>query len=114
MRAAGIALAFFGSSCDSLGTLFQKRAQNISTVLASEEEREEGELDYIHTCTWKLGFSLYALGSIIAFIAIGIVGPSVIVVVSAFALVVNLVMSPRLLQEVSLWSDWVRLCCFTL
>lgn len=57
-----------------------------------------------------MGFALYTLGSILAFIAIGMVGPSVIVVVSAFTLVVNLVLSPRILQETRLWSDWVGDC----
>ena len=109
MRVAGIVLAFVGSSCDSLGTLLQKRAQSLATQEALAQHRDEGELDYVKTCTWKTGFALYTLGSILAFVAIGMVGPSVIVVVSAFTLVVNLVLSPRILQEVRLWSDWVSL-----
>ena len=107
MRVAGIVLAFIGSSCDSLGTLLQKRAQSLATSLAIEDEREEGELDYVKTCTWKTGFALYTLGSILAFVAIGMVGPSVIVGVSAFTLVVNLILSAKILGEVRLWSDWV-------
>ena len=107
MRALGIALSFMGSSCDSVGTLLQKKAQAESTQAAVDEEREEGELDYVKTCTWRTGFGLFTFGSIMAFVAIGIVGPSVIVVVSAFALVVNLVLSPRILGEARRWSDWV-------
>ena len=129
MHAIGILLAFLGSSCDSLGTLLQKRAQGQATQDALLQGREEGELDYIGTCknnghfllmftraankqrttagTWKTGFSLYTLGSILAFVAIGMEGPSVIVVVSAFTLVVNLLLSPRILHERRQWSDWV-------
>jgi len=107
MRAVGIALSFIGSSSDSIGTLLQKKAQEEATKAAEEEEREEGELDYVKTCTWRTGFGLFVFGSILAFVAIGIVGPSVIVVVSAFALVVNLVFSPKILGEARRWSDWV-------
>ena len=107
MRIAGIVLAFVGSSCDSVGTLLQKKAQAEATQVAEEEDREEGELDYVHTTTWRMGFGLFTTGSILAFVAIGMVGPSVIVVVSAFALVVNLMLSPRLLGEGRRWSDFV-------
>lgn len=50
MHAIGILLAFVGSSCDSLGTLLQKRAQGQATHEALLQGREEGELDYIGTC----------------------------------------------------------------
>jgi hypothetical protein len=107
MRPVGIALSFIGSTCDSVGTLFQKQAQAESTRSAESENREEGELDYVGTWKWRLGFGLYTTGSILAFVAIGMVGPNLIVVVAAFALVVNLLLSPAMLEENREWSDWV-------
>jgi hypothetical protein len=71
MNVVGIILAFLGSSCDSLGTLLQKRAQAQATERAKRENREEGELDYVSTGTWRSGFAVYTLGSILAFVAIG-------------------------------------------
>ena len=82
MRIVGILLAFLGSSCDSIGTLLQKKAQEEASKKAEEEEREEGELDYVKTKTWRFGFGVFTIGSILVFVAVGMVGPSVIVVVS--------------------------------
>jgi len=107
MRIVGMVLAFLGATCDSLGTLLQKKAQAQATKAAEDEGRDEGELDYVGTMTWRVGFGLYTLGSVLAFVAIGMVGPNLIVVVAAFALVVNMLMSPRILEESREWSDWV-------
>jgi len=121
MRVAGIALAFVGVSLQSLGLVLQKKAQNeescnttVSNAFAfnapdeDEDENEDDEddtesldlpevetdIEYLKSKTWRIGFAIFLVGSVLCFVALGWIGPSMLVIVSSFALVMNLILSP--------------------
>lgn len=112
------------------GLVLQKKAQNDTTkttvdvweeeISGEEEEDAEGDdvqnlelpslppdLSYLKSATWRFGFFLFVCGSILCFVALGSIGPSLLVIISSFALVINLVASPWLLEEMRRTQDLV-------
>lgn len=121
MNPAGIALAFVGSFMQGMGILFQKRAQAkgiiasgtatlIRTELVLEDEEESDDTDddlaYVKSPMWRAGFGVFLTGSIIGFVSIGMIGPSLLVVISSSSLLVNVVFSPAILGESRRRLDW--------
>ena len=103
MRAAGIAQAFVGVTLQSLGLVLQKKAQNEGTELKSThqvsstdpEENEsddddedsldlpklnlgEDDIEYLKSNTWRFGFGLFLCGSVLCFVSLGWIGPSLV------------------------------------
>lgn len=136
MKALGFALSFFGTSTQSAGLILQKKAQNeglredkknksASIVkIWDEPETDDDEednvkdldlpkvevqnsTDYLKSRLWRLGFALHTAGSIMSFFSISIIGPGMFIIISTFGLLINLVLSPFLLQETSYKSDWI-------
>ena len=115
MRVGGLVLAFVGVSLQSLGLVLQKKAQNESldssvgsyTVYSRNEDDDEdgdtesldlpdveNDIEYLKSTTWRIGFGIFLVGSVLCFVALGWIGPSMLVIVSSFALVMNLILSP--------------------
>lgn len=103
--------------------MLQKKAQNKTNATSPapvrnvEEDGEEDDelelpdlpkdLTYLKSKTWRLGFFLFVCGSVLCFVSLGWIGPSLLVIISSFALVMNLVMSPWLLEEARRTQDMV-------
>ena len=101
-----------------MGVLLQKKAQmpkneNYFVVFEddedeeSEEDSHQGELDYVKSRTWRAGFFVFLVGSVLCFIAVGSIGPSLLVVISSNSLLVSLIFSPGILKETRRVLDWI-------
>lgn len=125
MNALGVFLAFLGSFMQGMGILLQKRAQSKESNLLgrdilvrsqwvppdnedSDEEEAPGddELGYIKSPMWRAGFAIFLQGSILGFVSVGMIGPSLLVVISSSSLLTNVIFSPVLLSEARRNLDW--------
>lgn len=128
MNPLGIVLAFAGSFMQGVGNLLQKKAQakdlsatdghflvRTAFVTGMESESEDGDDDedsgddlaYVKSPLWRLGFAIFLSGSILGFFAVGLIGPSLLVVISSSSLLTNVLLSPIVLKESRRVLDWV-------
>ena len=125
MNPLGVVLAFVGSFMQGMGILLQKRAQakgdnfNGREILIrsqwtppdeedsdENDDAEDDELEYIKSPMWRAGFAIFLQGSIIGFVSVGMIGPSLLVVISSSSLLTNVIFSPVLLNEARRNLDW--------
>lgn len=119
MNIVGVVLAFIGSFMQGIGILFQKRAQSRSVEatgslvrgasldIDNDDESESGDdLAYLRSSQWRAGFAIFLTGSITGFVAVGMIGPSLLVVISSSSLLTNVLLSPALLNEARRNLDW--------
>eukprot|EP00035_Acanthoeca_spectabilis_P021354 m.437772 g.437772 ORF g.437772 m.437772 type:complete len:392 (+) comp18152_c0_seq1:89-1264(+) len=93
----GLVLALVGSTGESLGLTLQKLSHDRELAKATEEDR--APIFYLKQKMWWLGIFVFAVGNILDFIAFGLTGASVVIVVGCWALVVNLYTAPKILHE---------------
>eukprot|EP00038_Savillea_parva_P021527 m.35169 g.35169 ORF g.35169 m.35169 type:complete len:504 (+) comp5249_c0_seq1:121-1632(+) len=93
----GVVLAIIGSTGESLGLTLQKLSHDRELAAAIEEDR--APIFYLKQKMWWLGIFVFAVGNILDFVAFGLTGASVVIVVGCWALVVNLYTAPKILHE---------------
>lgn len=118
MLILGLVTGFLGATLQGFGVLFQKRAQKDDTgyrtspeALGGDNEGEEDSTDdddlaYVKKPAWRIGFAVFLTGSILCFIAVGSIGPSLLVIISSISLLVNVMFSPSILKEARRCMDW--------
>lgn len=132
MNPLGVVLAFVGSFMQGVGNLLQKKAQAKDLCTAEghylvretlvqgmessseedddpddEDANSEDDLAYVRSPLWRAGFAVFLTGSILGFFAVGLIGPSLLVVISSSSLLTNVLMSPTILKESRRVLDWV-------
>eukprot|EP00037_Helgoeca_nana_P021358 m.215408 g.215408 ORF g.215408 m.215408 type:complete len:417 (-) comp25615_c0_seq4:351-1601(-) len=93
----GMVLALVGSTGESLGLTLQKLSHD--RELARSTTEGDAPVFYLKQKMWWVGIVVFALGNILDFIALGLTGASVVIVVGCWALAVNLYTAPKILKE---------------
>eukprot|EP00929_Paragymnodinium_shiwhaense_P009055 TRINITY_DN113091_c0_g1_i1.p1 TRINITY_DN113091_c0_g1~~TRINITY_DN113091_c0_g1_i1.p1 ORF type:complete len:402 (+),score=41.25 TRINITY_DN113091_c0_g1_i1:87-1292(+) len=98
----GVALAVLGASLISLGLNVQKLSVLKNGALPAEQQRL-----YYRQCLWQAGFSLFLLGNVLNFLAMGFAPASVLAPLGSVSIAANAVFARLILGEVFTCHDFI-------